>query len=149
MLLRDRIQDDMKAALRARDKERLSTIRLILAAIKQREVDERTVLEDAQVLSVLERMLKQRRESMQQFRQAGREDLAAKEALESDIIAGYMPAMLSDAELDALITSAIEATGSQSIQDMGKVMAAIKQQQAQGRVDMALVSTRVKARLMR
>ncbi len=146
MLLRDRIQDDMKAALRARDKERLSTIRLILAAIKQREVDERTVLEDAQVLSVLERMLKQRRESMQQFRQAGREDLAAKEALERDIIETYMPAKLSDAELDALITSAIAATGSRSIRDMGKVMAAIKQQ-AGGRVDMAVVSTRVKARL--
>ena len=146
MLLRDRIQDDMKAALRARDKERLSTIRLILAAIKQREVDERTVLEDAQVVSVLERMLKQRRESMQQFRQAGREDLAAKEALERDIIETYMPAKLSDAELDALITSAIAATGSRSIRDMGKVMAAIKQQ-AGGRVDMAVVSTRVKARL--
>lgn len=132
--------------MRSRDRERLSAIRLILAAIKQREVDERIILDDMQVISVLERMLKQRRESIKQYRDAGREDLAAIEAFESEIIQGYMPVALSDAELNDLINAAIASTGAQSVRDMGKVMGLIKQQ-AQGRVDMAVVSARVKTRL--
>jgi len=145
MSLKDRIQDDMKAAMRARDKQRLGAIRLILAAIKQREVDERIDLNESQTLAVLERMIKQRRESLAQYQSAGREDLAAQEAFEIELIQSYLPAPLSEAELDALIAHAITATGAQSVRDMGKVMAAIKEQ-AQGRVDMAEVSARVKIR---
>ena len=145
MSLKDRIQDDMKAAMRARDKQRLGAIRLILAAVKQREVDERIELNDAQVLAVLEKMLKQRRESLAQYQSAGRADLAAQEAFEIDLIQAYLPTPLSEAELDALIARAIAATGAQSVRDMGKVMAAIKDQ-ARGRADMAAVSARVKAR---
>jgi hypothetical protein len=145
MSLKDRVQDDMKAALRAQDKQRLGAIRLILAAIKQREVDERIELNDAQVLAVLEKMTKQRRESLAQYQSAGREDLAAQEAFEIDLIQTYLPAPLSEADLEALIAHAIAATGAQSVRDMGKVMALIKEQ-AQGRADMAVVSARVKAR---
>jgi uncharacterized protein YqeY len=145
MSLKDRVQDDMKAALRAQDKQRLGAIRLILAAIKQREVDERIELNDAQVLAVLEKMIKQRRESLAQYQSAGREDLAAQEAFEIDLIQTYLPAPLSEADLEALIAHAIAATGAQSVRDMGKVMALIKEQ-AQGRADMAVVSARVKAR---
>ena len=145
MSLKDRIQDDMKAAMRAKDKQRLGAIRLILAAIKQREVDERIELNEAQTLAVLEKMIKQRRESLTQYQSAGREDLAAQEAFEIDLIQGYLPTPLSEAELDALIARAIAATGAQSVRDMGKVMAAIKDQ-ARGRADMAAVSARVKAR---
>ncbi len=145
MSLKDRIQDDMKAAMRARDKQRLGAIRLILAAIKQREVDERIDLNESQTLAVLERMIKQRRESLAQYQSAGREDLAAQEAFEIELIQSYLPAPLSEAELDALIAHAIAATGAQSVRDMGKVMAAIKDQ-AQGRVDMAEVSTQIKIR---
>jgi uncharacterized protein YqeY len=145
MSLKDRVQDDMKAALRAQDKQRLGAIRLILAAIKQREVDERIELNDAQVLAVLEKMTKQRRESLAQYQSAGREDLAAQEAFEIDLIQTYLPAPLSEADLEALIAHAIAATGAQSVRDMGKVMALIKDQ-AQGRADMAVVSARVKAR---
>ncbi|MDG4597687.1 MAG: GatB/YqeY domain-containing protein [Candidatus Contendobacter sp.] len=143
MLLKDRIQDDMKAALRAKEKQRLGAIRLILAAIKQREVDERIDLSEAQTLAVLEKMIKQRRESLAQYRSAGREDLAAQEAFEIELIQSYLPAPLSEAELNALIVHAIAATGAQSTRDMGKVMAVIKDQ-AQGRADMAAVSTQVK-----
>lgn len=143
MLLKDRIQDDMKAALRAKEKQRLGAIRLILAAIKQREVDERIDLSEAQTLAVLEKMIKQRRESLAQYRSAGREDLAAQEAFEIELIQSYLPAPLSEAELNALIAHAIAATGAQSARDMGKVMALIKDQ-AQGRADMAAVSTQVK-----
>ncbi|HXH03690.1 MAG TPA: GatB/YqeY domain-containing protein [Candidatus Competibacteraceae bacterium] len=146
MSLKDRIQDDMKSAMRAQDKERLAAIRLILAAIKQREVDERITLDDAQVVAVLDKMLKQRRESIAQYEAAAREDLAAKERIEAAVIQGYMPAALSDAELDALIAAAIAATGAQSVKDMGKVMAKVKAE-AQGRADMAAVSARIKSRL--
>ena len=145
MSLKDRIQDDMKAAMRAKDKQRLGAIRLILAAIQQREVDERIELNEVQTLAVLEKMIKQRRESLAQYQNAGRADLADQEAFEIDLIQAYLPAPLSEAELDALIVHAIAATGAQSVRDMSKVMAAIKDQ-AQGRADMAAVSARVKAR---
>jgi hypothetical protein len=144
MSLKDRIQDDMKAAMRAKDKQRLGAIRLILAAIKQREVDERIELNDVQTLAVLEKMLKQRRESLAQYQNAGREDLAAQESLEIEIIQAYLPTPLSEADLKALIANAVAVTGAQSVRDMGKVMALIKDQ-AQGRADMAMVSARVKA----
>jgi uncharacterized protein YqeY len=146
MGLRERIQDDMKSALRAGEKERLATVRLILAAIKQREVDERITLEDAQVLAVLDKMGKQRRESIVQFESGARTDLAAKEAAELAIINSYLPAPLSDAELDGLINDAIAQTGATSVKDMGKVMAQIKAQ-AQGRADLGAVGTRIRSRL--
>ncbi|HOW76518.1 MAG TPA: GatB/YqeY domain-containing protein [Candidatus Competibacteraceae bacterium] len=144
MSLKDRIQDDMKTAMRAKDKQRLGAIRLILAAIKQREVDERIELSDVQTLVVLEKMIKQRRESLAQYQNAGREDLAAQESFEIEIIQAYLPMPLSEADLDALIAHAITTTGAQSVRDMGKVMALIKDQ-AQGQADMAVVSARVKA----
>ena len=144
MSLKDRIQDDMKIAMRAKDKQRLGAIRLILAAIKQREVDERIELSETQILAVLEKMLKQRRESLAQYQNAGRADLAAQEAFEIELIQSYLPAPLSEAELDALIGQAIATTGAQSVRDMGKVMALIRDQ-AQGRSDLAAVSARVKA----
>lgn len=146
MSLKDRVQDDMKAALRAKDKQRLSAIRLILAAIKQREVDERIELNETQTLVVLEKMIKQRRESLGQYQAAGRQDLAAQEAFEIELIQSYLPAPLSEGELDELIARAIATTGAQSVRDMGKVMAVIKDQ-AQGRADMAAVGVRVKAHL--
>ncbi len=145
MSLKDRIQDDMKATMRAKDKHRLGVIRLILAAIKQREVDERIELNDTQILSVLEKMLKQRRESLAQYQSAGRTDLATQEAFEIELIQAYLPVPLNAADLDALIVNAIAVTGAQSVRDMGKVMALIKDQ-AQGRVDMTTVSAQVKAR---
>ncbi|MCC8988770.1 MAG: GatB/YqeY domain-containing protein [Candidatus Contendobacter sp.] len=144
-MLKDRIQDDMKTAMRARAKERLGAIRLILAAIKQREVDERITLSDGQTLAVLEKMIKQRRESLAQYQSAGRADLAAQEAFEIDLIQSYLPAPLAEAELETLIGEAIAATGAQSVRDMGKVMAILREQ-AQGRADMAAVSARIKAR---
>ena len=146
MTLQARIQDDMKAAMRSGDKERLGTIRLIMAAVKQREIDERITLDDAQLLGVLEKMAKQRRESMAQFQAGGRADLVAKEAAELAIITTYLPAALTDAELDTLIADAIGVTGATSIKDMGKVMGIIKTR-AQGRADMAAVGARIKARL--
>ena len=146
MALRDRITEDMKSAMRAGDKQRLGTIRLILAAIKQREVDERITLDDPQVLSVLEKMLKQRREAITQFESGGRADLVAKETAEIGVLQGYMPAQMSPVELDALISEAIAATGASSIKDMGKVMAAVKPK-AQGRADMGAVSARIKQKL--
>ncbi len=145
MSLKDRIQDDMKTALRAKEKQRLGAIRLILAAVKQREVDERIDLNEAQTLAVLEKMIKQRRESLAQYQSAGRADLAAQEAFEIELIQSYLPAPLSEVELDALIVHAIAATGAQSVRDLGKVMAVIKDQ-AQGRADMAAVSAQVKTR---
>lgn len=147
MSLKNRIQDDMKAAMRARDKDRLAVIRLIMAAVKQREVDERITLDDVQVIAVLERMLKQRRESIAQFERAGRGDLVAQETLELDIIQSYMPEALSEAEIEALIDAAIAATGAQSMRDMGKAMAYVKER-AQGRADMSVVSARLKSRLV-
>jgi uncharacterized protein len=146
MSLRDRIQDDMKAAMRSGEKERLGTIRLILAGIKQREVDERITLDDIQVISVLEKMGKQRRESITQFQAGARPDLVEKETSELKLISSYLPSQLSEAELEALISEAIAQTGATSVKDMGKVMNMIKTK-AQGRADMAVVGGRIKARL--
>jgi uncharacterized protein len=146
MTLKDRLQEDMKAAMRSGEKDRLGTIRLIMAAVKQREVDERITLDDTQLLGVLEKMGKQRRESIAQFQAGGRADLVAKENAELAIINGYMPAPLADDELDALINETITQTGASSLKDMGKVMGIIKAK-AQGRADMATVGTRIKARL--
>jgi uncharacterized protein YqeY len=146
MTLKDRLQEHMKAAMRSGEKDRLGTIRLILAAVKQREIDERITLDDTQLLGVLEKMGKQRRESIAQFQAGGRADLVAKENAELAIINAYMPAPLADDELDALINEAITQTGASSIKDMGKVMGIIKAK-AQGRADMAAVGTRIKARL--
>jgi uncharacterized protein YqeY len=146
MTLKERITEDMKSALRAGEKERLATVRLALAAIKQREVDERITLDDAQVLAVLEKMIKQRKEAITQFQAGGRADLVAKESAEVSILEGYLPARMSDAELDALIAGAIASTGATSAKDMGKVMAVVKSQ-AQGRADMGAVSARVKEKL--
>jgi len=144
--LKERITEDMKAAMRASDKERLSTIRMVQAAIKQREVDERITLDDAQVIAVLEKMVKQRRESIAQFEQGGRPDLAEKEQAEIALLKTYLPAPLSEAELDALVRDAISSTGATSIKDMGKVMGVVKAQAA-GRADMGAVSARIKAAL--
>jgi uncharacterized protein len=146
MALKDRITEDMKNAMRAGDKDRLGTIRLILASIKQREVDERITLDDGQVLSVLEKMVKQRREAITQFQAGGRADLVAKETAEIGVLQGYLPAQLTEAELEALISESIAATGATSIKDMGKVMAAVKPR-AQGRGDMGAVSARIKQKL--
>jgi hypothetical protein len=146
MTLNQRVQEDMKVALRAGERERLATIRLVLAAIKQREVDERITLDDAQVLAVLEKMVKQRRESIAQFQAGGRADLVAKENAELGVIQGYMPAPLDDTALDALISDALAQTGATTIKDMGKVMGVVKAKAA-GRADMAAVGARIKARL--
>lgn len=146
MSLKERINEDMKAAMRARETERLATIRMIQAAIKQREVDERITLDDSQVLAVIEKMIKMRRESVVQFQSGGRADLVAKENAEIALLQGYMPSQLSESELDALITKAISESGASSIKDMGKAMALIKQQ-AQGRADMGTVSAKLKAKL--
>ncbi|MCW0201183.1 MAG: GatB/YqeY domain-containing protein [Rhodanobacter thiooxydans] len=146
MTLKQQITEDMKTAMRSGDKHRLGVIRLMLAAIKQREVDERIELDDTQVLSVLEKMLKQRKDSVSQYAAAGREDLANVERAEMVVIEGYLPAKLGDEEIDALITAAIAATGASSPRDMGKVVAAVKEKAA-GRADMGVVSGRIKARL--
>jgi uncharacterized protein len=136
----------MKAAMRSGEKERLGIIRMITAGIKQREVDERITLDDSQVLSVLEKMIKQRKESLEQFKAGNRQDLADKESAEITLLQSYMPAQLSGAELDALIDEAVSATGAASIKDMGKVMGLIKAK-AQGRVDMGAVGAKIKAKL--
>ncbi len=146
MSLKDRITEDMKAAMRAKDSERLGTIRMITAAIKQREVDERITLDDVQVLAVLEKMIKMRKESIAQFATGGRDDLVARETKEVELLQGYMPAQLSAAELDAIIAAAIADSGATSIKEMGKAMALVKQK-AQGRADMAAVSAKLKAKL--
>ena len=146
MALTARITEDMKSAMRAGEKERLGTVRLILAAIKQREVDERITLDDGQVLGVLEKMIKQRREAIAQFASGGRADLVAKETAEIGVLQAYLPAQLAPAEIDALIAEAIAASGATSIKDMGKVMAAVKPK-AQGRADLGAISARVKEKL--
>jgi len=146
MALRDRITEDMKNAMRAGEKERLAAIRLALAAIKQREVDERITLDDTQVLAVLDKMIKQRREAITLFQSGGRADLVAKETVEIGVLQGYLPAQMSEAEIEALIGEAIAATGAASIKDMGKVMAVVKPK-AQGRADLGAVSARIKQRL--
>ena len=146
MSLKERITDDMKAAMRAGEKERLGVIRMITAAIKQREVDERISLDDAQVITVLEKMVKQRKESLVQFQAGNRQDLVDKESAEIDLLKTYLPSQLDDAEIDALIADAIAATGAASVKDMGKVMGVIKAK-AQGRADMGAVGAKIKAKL--
>jgi uncharacterized protein YqeY len=146
MALKDRITEDMKSAMRAGEKERLGTIRLALAAIKQREVDERISLDDTQVLAVLEKMIKQRREAITQFQSGGRADLVAKESAEISVLQQYLPAQMSEAEIDTLIQEAIQSTGAASVKDMGKVMAVVKPK-AQGRADMGALSARIKQKL--
>jgi uncharacterized protein YqeY len=146
MALKERITEDMKSAMRAAEKERLATVRLLLAAIKQREVDERITLDDGQVLAVIEKMIKQRREAISQFESGGRSDLVAKETTEIGVLQGYLPAQLTPAEIDALIAEAIAATGAASVKDMGKVMGFVKPK-AQGRADMGALSARIKQKL--
>ncbi len=146
MSLKNRIQQDMKDTLRSGDKPRLGLIRLILAAIKQREVDERIELDDDQILTVLDKMAKQRRESIEQFTKAGRTDLSNQENFELELIKSYLPEQLDDAAIDALIDEALQATGARSIKDMGKVMGLLKPKM-QGRADMGAVSGRIKSRL--
>jgi hypothetical protein len=146
MTLKDQITEDMKTAMRAGEKERLATVRLALAAIKQREVDERIVLDDAQVLSVLEKMIKQRREAITQFESGGRADLVAKENSEITVLKHYLPAQMGEAEVDAMIAAAIAESGATTIKDMGKVMALVKPKAA-GRTDMGAVSARIKQKL--
>ena len=146
MTLKARITEDMKDAMRAKDSARLSTIRMLLAAIKQREVDERIELTDADVLGVIEKMLKQRRDSIAQFEAGKREDLAAIERAELAVLQAYLPQQLTAAEIDTLIAEAIAATGAAGLAGMGKVMAALKPKLA-GRADIGTVSARIKARL--
>ena len=146
MSLRQRIQDDMKSALKAGDKQRLGTLRLIHAAVQQREVDERVLLTDQQVLETLDKMVKQRRESIVQYEQGSRDDLAEQERFEIGVIQHYLPEPLSDAEIDALVDGAIAETGAAGIRDMGKVMAIVKPA-VQGRADVGAVSAKVKTRL--
>jgi uncharacterized protein YqeY len=144
--LKTRIQDDVKAAMRSKDKDRLGTLRLITAAIKQKEVDERIEMDDAAVIAVLEKMIKQRKDSISQYGQAGRDDLVTKEQTELDLILTYLPAQLSEAEITSIVSKAIADTGASDIKDMGKLMAAVKPQVA-GKADMGLVSKIVKAKL--
>jgi uncharacterized protein YqeY len=146
MSLKARITEDMKQSMRDGDKATLGAIRMIMAAIKQKEVDERIELDDAAVLGVLEKMLKQRRESVAQFKEAGRKDLVDREEAEITVIERYMPEPLNEAELQALVAQAVQETGAESMRDMGKVMAMVKQR-AQGRADMSGVSALVKAKL--
>jgi uncharacterized protein YqeY len=145
-MLRIQLQDEMKAAMKSGDKRRLGIIRLILAAIKQREVDERIELDDTQVLLVLDKMVKQRRDSVEQFEKAGRTELADQEKFEIGVIKEYLPAQLSEDEISALITEAIAATGAESMKDMGKVMGMLKPK-LQGRADMGAVSGLIKQNL--
>lgn len=144
--LSKRINDDVKVAMKAKDKPRLGVLRLITAAIKQREVDERITLDDDQVLAVLEKMIKQRKDSITQYEKAGRDELAQQEAFEIGIIQEYLPEQLSDAEIDALITDAISSSGAASMKDMGKVMGLLKPKLA-GRADMGQVSQIIKKQL--
>ena len=146
MSLKERITQDMKDAMRSGDKERLGNIRMLQAAIKQREVDERIMLDDTQVLAVVEKMIKQRKEAIAQFEAGGRADLAAKENAEIALLQAYMPEQLSAAEVDALVAAAIAETAASTIKDMGKVMALVKTRAA-GRADMASVSALIKAKL--
>ncbi len=146
MSLKNRITEDMKSAMRARETAQLGAIRLLLAAIKQKEVDLRTEQDDAAIISVIEKMLKQRRDSIEQFQAAGRQDLVDAEKFEVEVLAAYMPQALSAAELDAIVAAAVAQSGATGMQEMGKVMAIVKPQIA-GRADMAQVSTLIKAKL--
>ena len=148
MTLKERINEDMKAAMRARETARLAAIRLLMAAIKQKEVDERIQLDDAAVVTVIDKMLKQRRDSIAQYQAAGRQDLVAAEKFEADLLQTYMPAGLSDDEISAAVAAAVAETGAAGPGDMGKVMAVLKPRLA-GRADMTEVSKRVKAALTR
>ena len=145
--LKARITDDMKSAMRSGEKERLGAIRLVLAAIKQVEVDTRESLSDPQIVGILDKLAKQRRESIDQYQAADREDLAAKERFELELIEHYLPAALSEAEVEKMIEDALQQTAASSMKDMGKVMAIIKPK-AQGRADMGAISARVKGRLV-
>ena len=146
MSLKAKITEDMKAAMRAKDAPRLSAIRLLLAAMKQREVDERIELADADILAIIEKMLKQRRDSVTQYEAGGRQDLADVEKFEIGVLSGYMPQQLSEAEIAGEVAAAVAAAGAKGMQDMGKVMAVLKPKLA-GRADMAKVSSLVKAKL--
>ncbi len=146
MSLKDRIGDDMKAAMRARDAGRLSAIRMLVAAVRQKEIDERIELDDTQTIAVVERLSKQRRDSIEQFEQAGRHELAAREKFELDVLAGYLPQPASAEELNAEIDAAIAAASAASLQDIGKVMGLLKQRLA-GRADLSKVSAQVRQRL--
>jgi uncharacterized protein YqeY len=146
MSLRDQINDDLKTAMRAGDARRRDALRLLLAALKQNEVDERNTLADADVLAIVERLIKQRRESVAQFEQGGRQDLAENEKFELSVLLAYMPQQMSDEEIDSEVAAAIAAAGAKAPSDMGKVMAALKSRLA-GRADMGKVSARVKSRL--
>ena len=146
MSLKQQITEDMKTAMRAKDAPRLSAIRLLLAAIKQREVDERIELDDAQVLTVIEKMLKQRRDSITQYEAAARQDLADVEKFEVSVLQTYLPQALTDVEIDALVEQAMQSTGASGVKDMGKVMAILKPQ-ITGRADAGKVSALVKSRL--
>lgn len=146
MSLKTQILEDVKDAMRSRDRDRLGALRLVTAAIKQKEVDERIELNDEQMLAVLDKMVKQRRESLEQYEQAGRDDLAAREQFELEVIQGYLPEPLSDQELSALIQAKIAEVGATSARDMGQVMNALRPE-VQGRADMKAVSQAVKAQL--
>ncbi len=146
MSLKTRVTDDMKAAMKAREAQRLSAIRLLLAAIKQREVDERRDLSDGDVVSIIEKMIKQRRDSIAQFQAAGRKDLVDNETFELNLLAGYLPKQLTDAEIAAEVSAAIAQTGAKGAPDMGKVMGVLKGKLA-GRADMGKISGLVKAKL--
>ena len=146
MSLKERITEDMKSAMRAGEKDRLGQIRMLQAAIKQREVDERIMLDDAQVTAVLEKMIKQRREAITQFEAGGRADLAAKEVAEIVLLQGYLPEQLAPAELEALVAAAISESGATTVKDMGKVMALVKARAA-GRADMGAASALIKSKL--
>ncbi len=147
-LLKNRIKDDMKSAMKAKEKGKLNVIRMILAAIKQIEVDERIELDDARIIVVLDKMLKQRRESIKQFNEAGRTDLSDIEEAEVLVIQGYLPVALTEQEIDSMVGKAIADTGATSIKDMGKVMGILKPQML-GRADMSAVSVVIKAKLAR
>ena len=144
--LKQRINEDMKTAMRAKDSQRLGVIRLIMAAIKQREVDERISLDDTQVLAVLDKMVKQRRESISQFQTAGRQDLVDKENFELNVLQEYLPAALSDSEIESLVEEAIKNSAASTVKDMGAVMAILRPQ-VQDRADMGLISKKVKDKL--
>lgn len=146
MSLKERITEDMKSAMRSGEKERLGQIRMLQAAIKQREVDERIMLDDAQVTAVLEKMIKQRREAITQFEAGGRADLAAKEITEIALLQGYLPEQLAPAELEALVAAAVAESGAVTVKDMGKVMALVKARAA-GRADMGVASVLIKSKL--
>ena len=147
MTLKQQITEDMKTAMRAKDVARLGTIRLLLSAMKQREVDERIELSDEQVVAIIEKMLKQRRDSIAQFEAAKRQDLADAEKFEVSVLQGYMPQALSDDEIDALLVAAVASSGAVGVKDMGKVMAIVKPQMA-GRADMGKVSALIKSKLV-